>query len=125
MGRTAQSELPAAANPETESQDAARSEAKSPTRSRKQAAPPPIPLPDFPLEPEPVREGPALYFPSAEAIATCRSNPAAMAALDAGDPAAFARALGIEPNEAFLAAATRPGDVYKRQTTASVRQTAS
>jgi hypothetical protein len=116
MGRTAQGDLPAAlaktsaANQETGTQDPARPETKSQVRTRKQAATPPIPLPDF--EPEPALEGPARFFPTAEAIATCRSNPAAMAALRAGDPAAFARALGIEPNEAFLAAATRPGSPF-------------
>ncbi len=45
--------------------------------------------------------------PSPEAIADCRANPAAMAALEAGDPEGFAHAMGIgQPGEAFLTAAT-------------------
>jgi hypothetical protein len=52
--------------------------------------------------------------PSASAIADCQANPEAMAALDAGDPARFARALGLEPNAAFLAAATAPGGPFDR-----------
>jgi len=48
-----------------------------------------------------------IYRPSPEAIAVCRANPAAMAALEAGDPAAFARALGVnQPSDAYVAAAT-------------------
>ena len=48
----------------------------------------------------------AVFHPSAEAIAACRANPEAMAALDACDPARFARAMGVEqPSTAYIAAA--------------------
>jgi hypothetical protein len=50
-----------------------------------------------------------VYHPSAATIAECRANPEAMAALDAGDPEGFARALGVElPAEALLEAADMP-----------------
>jgi hypothetical protein len=62
------------------------------------------------------------YRPSAEAIAACRANPEAVAALDAGDPTRFARAMGIDmPSEAYLAAAgegsifASSGRVFDRQ----------
>lgn len=46
------------------------------------------------------------YNPSREQIAACQANPEAMAALEAGDAAGFARALGVEyPSEAYLTAA--------------------
>jgi hypothetical protein len=46
-------------------------------------------------------------WPSPEQIAACRDNPEAMAALDAADPARFARAQGVEhPSEAYVAAAS-------------------
>lgn len=55
------------------------------------------------------------FRPSPEAIAACRTNPEAMAALDAGDPERFARALGIDqPSQAYLAAAAVPGNVFDR-----------
>jgi hypothetical protein len=57
-------------------------------------------------------------LPPASAIAACQANPEAMAALDAGDPARFARALGLEPSAAFLAAATAPGGPFDRSTAA-------
>jgi hypothetical protein len=53
--------------------------------------------------------------PTAAAIAACKNNPEAMAALDAGDPVRFARAMGLEqPGEAFLAAAAAPGSPFHR-----------
>jgi hypothetical protein len=53
------------------------------------------------------------YRPSAEAIAACRANPEAVAALDAGDPTRFARAMGIDtPSEAYLAAAAGEGSIF-------------
>jgi hypothetical protein len=59
-------------------------------------------------EPSPPETTPADAFrPSAEDIAACRANPEAMAALEAGDPERFARAMGIDqPNEAYIAAAS-------------------
>jgi hypothetical protein len=59
----------------------------------------------------------APYRPSPEAIAMCRANPAAMAALEAGDPEAFARALGVDqPSDAYVAAATgQMGPVDRRR----------
>jgi hypothetical protein len=51
--------------------------------------------------------------PSPQAVADCKANPEAMAALQAGDPAGFARAMGIEhPSEAFLAAARTEGSPF-------------
>jgi hypothetical protein len=52
---------------------------------------------------------------SAAAIAACRANPEAMAALEAGDPERFARAMGIDmPTEEYLAAAAAPGSPFDR-----------
>jgi hypothetical protein len=56
------------------------------------------------------------FQPSRESIAACMANAEAMTALDAGDAAAFARALGVaEPSEAFLAAAATRPDLFPRQ----------
>jgi hypothetical protein len=74
------------------------------------------------LTPEPPAANPIVVetelpaTPSAAAIAACHANPEAMAALEAGDPVRFARALGVaEPNEAFLAAAKAPGSPFDRK----------
>jgi hypothetical protein len=62
---------------------------------------------------------------SPEEIAACRANPEAMAALDAGDPVRFARAMGIDmPSEAYLTAAAAEGSVFNRQSTATRPQAA-
>jgi hypothetical protein len=59
----------------------------------------------------------AAYYPSREAIAACMSNPEAVAALDAGDPIGFARALGIaHPDEAYIAAATVQMAAFNQRT---------
>jgi hypothetical protein len=51
-----------------------------------------------------------------KAVAKCQANPEAMTALAAGDPARFARALGIAaPGEAFLEAAQSPGSPFDPQ----------
>jgi hypothetical protein len=51
-------------------------------------------------------EATAVFTPSQEAIDACVVSPEAMAALDAGDPVRFARAMGIkEPGTADVAAA--------------------
>jgi hypothetical protein len=51
--------------------------------------------------------------PSPAMLAACQANPEAMAALAAGDPERFAKALGIAiPGEAFLAAANTPGSPF-------------
>ena len=73
--------------------------------------------PVAPAAPEPVVSAvdqiSAIYRPTAEAIAGCRANPAAAAALKAGDAAGFARAMGIEqPSAAFLEAATAAGSPF-------------
>jgi hypothetical protein len=48
-----------------------------------------------------------------------------MAALDAGDPVRFARAMGIDmPSEAYLTAAAAEGSVFNRQSTATRPQAA-
>jgi hypothetical protein len=57
---------------------------------------------------------PAPYVPSAEAIERCYTNPEAIAALEAGDAAGFARALGFEPTEAYMSAASKPGGRFDR-----------
>jgi hypothetical protein len=62
---------------------------------------------------------------SPEEIAACRANPEAMAALDAGDPVRFARAMGIDmPSEAYLTAAAAEGSVFNRQSPATRPQAA-
>jgi hypothetical protein len=61
----------------------------------------------------PPPEGTVVRPPTPEDVANCRANPEAMAALAAGDPARFARALGVDqPGEAFLAAANCPGSPF-------------
>jgi hypothetical protein len=68
------------------------------------------------LSPASVAGTAGLFHPSPEAIAACRANPEAMAALDAGDPERFARAMGVDqPGEAYLAAAAGKGGVFDRQ----------
>lgn len=72
---------------------------------------PPMPEPDsLPLY---LREEVIDFRPSPETIAACRANPEAMAALEAGDPERFARAMGVDmPREDFLAAAAEPGSPF-------------
>ncbi len=72
---------------------------------------PPMPEPDpLPLY---LREEVIDFRPSPETIAACRANPEAMAALEAGDPERFARAMGVDmPREDFLAAAAEPGTPF-------------
>jgi hypothetical protein len=61
-------------------------------------------------------DGTIVAPPLREAIAKCQANPEAMTALVAGDPARFARALGIDtPGEAFLAAAKTSGSPFDPQ----------
>jgi hypothetical protein len=51
--------------------------------------------------------------PPPEVLAACLANKEAMAALEAGDAAGFARAMGVElPDEAYLAAAAMPGNPF-------------
>lgn len=53
------------------------------------------------------------YHPSPAMLAECEANFEAMAALAAGDPERFAKALGIAiPAEAFLQAANNPGSPF-------------
>ncbi len=60
-----------------------------------------------------------------EAVAKCQANPEAMTALVAGDPARFARALGIDtPGEAFLAAAKTSGSPFDPQSNGPWQDTA-
>jgi len=62
----------------------------------------------------PAQPGTLVFTPSAAVIAACKANPEAMAALEAGDPERFARAMGLEqPSEAFLAAAAAPGSPFQ------------
>jgi hypothetical protein len=92
---------------------AARAEKRAAATSSRKHVPartPPEPTPVSPSQaPNPNR-------PSAEAIAACRANPEAMAALKAGDPARFARALGVAaPSKAFISAASLPGTPFDPQ----------
>jgi hypothetical protein len=58
------------------------------------------------------------YHPSPAMLAECQANPEAMAALAAGDPAGFAKALGIAiPDEAFLEAANTAGSPFDPEAT--------
>jgi hypothetical protein len=53
------------------------------------------------------------YHPSPAVLAACQANPEAMAAMAAGDPERWAKAMGIAiPDEAFLAAANTPGSPF-------------
>jgi hypothetical protein len=62
--------------------------------------------------------------PGPEAIAACQANPEAMAALEAGDPARFARAMGVnQPSDAYLAAAAAQMAGFNRQPAAARPQT--
>ena len=62
----------------------------------------------------PVPAGTVVLRGSAATLAACRANPEAMAALEAGDPDGFARALGLpRPSEEFLAAAAAPGSPFQ------------
>jgi hypothetical protein len=59
-----------------------------------------------PVRPEPASPRQPVKPTSPEAIAACEANPEAVAALNARDPARFARAMGVnQPSEAYLAAA--------------------
>jgi|HubBroStandDraft_1064217.scaffolds.fasta_scaffold11981_5 hypothetical protein len=59
-----------------------------------------------------------------ETIAACQANPEAMAALKAGDPARFARAMGVDqPSDAYLAAAAAQMAGFNRQSAANRPQT--
>jgi hypothetical protein len=90
----------------TASRPASRQGGKVPTGATRTASPQAAPHP----------EGNVVQQPTDEAVAKCRGNPEAMAALAAGDPAGFARALGIAtPGEAFLAAAKSPGSPFDQQ----------
>lgn len=88
----------------------------------------PVQTPEAAVEPQRevlpprVAETSAIFTPSPDAIAACRANPEAMAALDAGDSARFARALGIDvPNEAYLAAASIQGSPFDRRLSGTKR----
>jgi hypothetical protein len=62
--------------------------------------------------------------PSPETIAACQANPEAMAAINAGDPARFARAMGVnQPSDAYLAAAAAQMAGFNRQPAAARPQT--
>jgi hypothetical protein len=73
-----------------------------------------VPRPRGPdLLPVYLREAADGYRPSAETIAACRANPEAIAALEAGDPERFARAMGVDmPGAGFIAAAAAPGSPF-------------
>jgi hypothetical protein len=97
--------IPAAATPEVVISAVAPTNGvipagRTPIVETRAAARPTEPTPDAGVS-KPVVTAPAeaalhTYKPSAAAIAACRANPEAMAALDAGDPLGFARAMGID-----------------------------
>jgi hypothetical protein len=58
-------------------------------------------------------EAQAMHRSTTETVAASGMSPAATAALEAGNAADFARAMGIEkPSEAFLAAANASGSPF-------------
>jgi hypothetical protein len=102
--RNRQAEVPAEAHQvartESEIADRVRRHQAATTAPRKQAS----------------GNGSAVRYPSPDAIAACTANAEAMAALDAGDPAAFARAMGVEnPSAAYLAAASDQMAGFRRE----------
>lgn len=94
---------------ETEIADRARRHRPEPNRPEPNR-PDPTPLAAASQKPVQPASG-----PSPEAIAACEANPEAMAALNAGDPARFARAMGVEPSEGYLAAASVQMAAFNRQ----------
>jgi len=101
--QAARAEMRAAA---TASRAASRSPGQLPPGATRTASPPTAHRPGETV----------ISQPAYEAVAKCQANPKAMTALTAGDPAGFARALGIDsPSEAFLAAATAPGSPFDPQ----------
>jgi hypothetical protein len=85
-------------------------------------AEPPMPSTMQEMPPQPAQadifssvaqQEPDEFHPSPAMLAECQANPEAMAALAAGDPERFAKALGIAiPAEAFLEAANTPGSPF-------------
>ena len=94
---------------ETEIADRARRHRPEPNRPEPNR-PDPTPLAAASQKPVQPASG-----PSPEAIAACEANPEAMAALNAGDPARFARAMCVEPSEGYLAAASVQMAAFNRQ----------
>jgi hypothetical protein len=79
-----------------------------------------------PNEPAPMAASPRQPIPAAspQAVAACAANPEAMEALKAGDPARFARAMGVrQPSEAYLAAASAQMAGFNPQPAADRPQT--
>jgi hypothetical protein len=108
---------------------ARRQAARAQARAAVQPRPAPAPMPpaqtpgDLAARTAPDPSPPArpatldFYNSDNETIAACRANPEAMAALEAGDAARFAKAMGFEqPSAAFLAAAAVPGSPFDRNT---------
>jgi hypothetical protein len=68
---------------------------------------------DIPASPRAVVEGPVACWFSPSDLAAMHDNPAAMAAIAARDPVAFAHSYGItNPSAEFLAAAAEPGSPF-------------
>jgi hypothetical protein len=95
---------------------AARAETRTAAATSRSAAKQAVVTPQRAVQAQPpivAHRTPAVAAASPEAIAACNANQDAMAALNSGDPAGFARALGIaHPSEAFLAAATAKGSPF-------------
>lgn len=65
-----------------------------------------------PVKPQ-TADQPNASGPAREVVAKCQANQEAMTALATGDPAGFARALGVDtPGNAFLSAAKSPGSPF-------------
>jgi hypothetical protein len=83
------------------------------SRSAALARPPASPLVDRATLPKYLREDGAGFRPSEQTIAACLANPEAIAALNAGDPLGFARAMGVAvPCDDYLKAAAARGSPF-------------
>jgi hypothetical protein len=94
---------------------AARAEGRA-AAAVSRAAPKPMLATVAQTSPGPASRSAALGAASPAAIAACQAKPNAMAALQSGDAAGFARAMGIDhPSEAFLAAANAKDSPFHRR----------
>jgi hypothetical protein len=88
-----------------------RAASRRPPATSSQTMPDRVAMPDQ-LPPD-IAEIAARHSSSPEAMAACKANPEAIAALQSGDPVGFARAMDIEhPCEAFLSAAHTKGSPF-------------
>jgi len=90
---------------------AERRPAEAPPDAAPVAAAAAMPASDIACAPAAVRTNSRLAR-TPENMAAYMGNNTVMDAMNAGDAAAFARALGVEPTEEFLAAAAQPGSPF-------------